>query len=167
MHVLGVVPGWQPVLAAELPGPQPAVDRWQVERRARELGLQPMRWPELDSGSAPAMVGATYAKQIGRGVAFSLAAFRQAFAAGRDLSDADTVMIAGAACEMHPAALMQALGRRSVAQALSDATAQARRAGVRSVPAITAAGLLFEGPAALGEAAQALADSLRTAGSNA
>ena len=31
------------------------------------------------------MLVATYAKQIGRAVAFSLAAFRQAYAAGRDL----------------------------------------------------------------------------------
>ena len=48
---------------------------------------------------------ATFAKQTGRTIAFSLAAFRQQFAAGKDLSDPDNVMIAAAACELHPRAL--------------------------------------------------------------
>ena len=49
-----------------------------------------------------AMRVATFAKQTGRTVSFALAAFRQAFAAGRDLSDPDNVLIAAAACELHP-----------------------------------------------------------------
>lgn len=156
MHLLQVAPEWQPILAAELGPEQPAVDRSDVERQARELDLQPVRWPQLASDSRPAMLAATYAKQIGRGVAFSLAAFRQAFAAGRDLADTDTVLIAGAACEMHPVALTQALGRRSVALALATATAEARRAGVRSVPTIEANGRRFEGLRELPLAAQVL-----------
>ena len=48
---------------------------------------------------------ATFAKEIGRAVSFSLAAFRQAFAAGRDLTDPDNVLIAAAASEMHPRAI--------------------------------------------------------------
>ena len=48
------------------------------------------------------MRAATYAKQIGRAVAFALAAFRQAYAGGRDLVEPDNVLIAAAACEMHP-----------------------------------------------------------------
>ena len=48
---------------------------------------------------------ATFAKQTGRTVSFSLAAFRQAFAAGKDLTEPDNVMIAAAACELHPRAL--------------------------------------------------------------
>ena len=61
------------------------------------------------------MRAATYAKQIGRTVAFALAAFRQAFAGGRAL-DADNVLIAAAACEMHPAAVLKAIELRSVAR---------------------------------------------------
>ena len=57
-----------------------------------------------------AMRAATFAKQTGRAVSFSLAAFRQAFAAGRDLTDVDNVTIAGAACELHPRALLKAAG---------------------------------------------------------
>lgn len=165
MHALGTVPEWQPILASELGGETPTVDRKDVERRAQELGLQPLRWPEqLVPDSRPAMLAATYAKQIGRAVAFSLAAFRQAFAAGRDLSDTDTVLIAGAACEIHPTALAQALGRRPVAQTLADATARARNAGVRSVPAIEAGGTVFEGLEALPRAARALGQDVEVLG---
>ena len=72
------------------------------------------------------MLAATYAKQVGRTVAFSLAAFRQAFAGGRDLGDTDTVLIAAAACEMHPAAVL-----RAHRAAVGGAGAGWRRAGPR------------------------------------
>src|SRR4051794_16048306 len=61
-------------------------DIWRegIERRAAELGLQPVRWPpEVPFDSAFAMRAATYAKVTGRTVAFSLAAFRQAWCGGR------------------------------------------------------------------------------------
>jgi 2-hydroxychromene-2-carboxylate isomerase len=103
-----------------------------------------------------AMLAATYAKQIGRGVAFSLAAFRQAFAAGRDLADQDTILIAGAACEMHPTALLKALERRSVARSLRLATAHACEVGVQSLPAIAVGDELFSGAEAVTKAADRL-----------
>src|SRR4051794_41834706 len=81
------------------------------------------------------MLAATYAKRIGRGVAFSLAAFRQTFAAGRDLGEEETVLIAGAACEMHPSALLKGIELRATAEALSQATEQARSRGGRELPA--------------------------------
>ena len=58
------------------------------------------------------MRAATFAKQTGRTVSFSLAAFRQAFAAGRDLTEPDNVLIAAAACELHPRALLKAVATR-------------------------------------------------------
>jgi 2-hydroxychromene-2-carboxylate isomerase len=129
------VPEWEPV---HLSGPDPDPDRELIERLAAEQGLQPIRWPERwPPDTRRAMLAATYAKQIGRTVAFSLAAFRQAFAGGGDLSNPDTVLIAGAACEMHPTALLKALEMRSVATALEEANARARAAGIDSVPALT------------------------------
>jgi 2-hydroxychromene-2-carboxylate isomerase len=104
------------------------------------------------------MVAATYAKQIGRAVAFSLAAFRQAFAGGRTL-DEDTILIAAAACEMHPRAVQQALTRSSVAAALDVATAAAATAGVREVPAIVVGERVFEGDEAVEQAAAALTEA--------
>jgi 2-hydroxychromene-2-carboxylate isomerase len=82
------------------------------------------------------MRAATYACQIGRAVAFSLAAFRQAFAAGRDLGAPDNVLIAAAACEMHPRAVLKGAALHSIATALEEATALAARRGVHDVPAM-------------------------------
>jgi 2-hydroxychromene-2-carboxylate isomerase len=139
MATLPVVPEWEPVLGTELAaGPAPAhTDRAQIEDQAGELGLQPIRWPaSWPPDSRAAMLAATYAKHIGRAVAFSLAAFRQTFAGGRDLSDENTVLIAGAACEMHPTALRKGIELRSTQNALAQATRRARDAGVAELPAI-------------------------------
>lgn len=149
-RVLRVIPGpleWQPVLARELPGAEHfesfrceaevRMFRADMQRRAEELGVQPLRWPEpFPFDSDLAMRVATYAKGIGRVVPFAQAAFRQAFAAGRSLSDPDTVLIAAAACEMHPQAVLRGAELRSVREQLATATAAAARAGVGDVPAV-------------------------------
>ena len=137
MTTLPVVPEWEPVLAVELIDVPAAPNRAAIERRACELGIQPVRWPaRWPPDTRMAMLAATYAKRIGRGVAFSLAAFRQAFAGGRDLGEQETVLIAGAACEMHPSALLKGIGLRSTAQALAEANDRARHRGVRELPAV-------------------------------
>ncbi|MGB2710630.1 MAG: DsbA family protein, partial [Conexibacter sp.] len=126
-----------------------------VERRAGTQHVQPLRWPDAwPSDTRLAMVAATYAKQIGRAVAFSLAAFRQAFAGGREL-DLDTILIAAAACEMHPNAVLKALERASLATALEQATADAAAAGVRDVPALRVGETVFHGERAVEDAAGA------------
>src|SRR5918999_5519221 len=125
-HVIGEVPEWVPVRLGE-PGPfrcaeELAAYREDLERAARAQGVQPVRWPDpFPADSEFAMLAATYAKQIGRAVAFSLAAFRQAFAGGRDLSERDSVLIAAAACEMHPAAVVKGAGLNSIAARLDEA----------------------------------------------
>jgi 2-hydroxychromene-2-carboxylate isomerase len=133
MAALPVVPEWEPVLAS---GPA-EIDREHIAEQAAELGLLPIRWPtNWPPATEAAMLAATYAKQIGRAVAFSLAAFRQTFAGGRDLSDENTILIAGAACEMHPTALRKGIELRSTRQALANATLRAQHAGVTTLPAI-------------------------------
>jgi 2-hydroxychromene-2-carboxylate isomerase len=130
---LAIAPEWVPVRGH----PRAEPDRERIRSRAQALGLQPLRWPPTwPPESQTAMLAATYAKHVGRGVAFSLAAFRQQFAGGRDLGDESTVLIAAAACEMHPTALLKAIGLRSVGNALAGAEARARAAGARSLPAI-------------------------------
>jgi 2-hydroxychromene-2-carboxylate isomerase len=154
---LPVVPEWEPVLAPDLGIRPRALDRRRIEERAAALGIQPLRWPSpWPPDSRQAMLAATYAKRIGRGVAFSLAAFRQAFAGGRDLGDRDTILIAGAACEMHPSALIKGMALASVSRALKGAAARAQSAGVDSLPAIQVGETLFEGAEAVADAAQVL-----------
>lgn len=124
--------------------------RRAVAARARQLQLQPLRWPEpFPFDSALAMRVATYAKSIGRTVPFAQAAFRQAFAAGRSLAEQDNVLIAAAACEMHPTAVLRGAELRSVHTQLFDATARAARAGIKEVPAILVGERPFHGEAAL------------------
>ena len=76
-------------------------------------------------------------------MAFSLACFRQTFAGGRDLGDEITVLIAAAACEMHPSAVLKGIGLRSVTTGLQRACARAREVGVRSLPAIQVGDRVF------------------------
>jgi 2-hydroxychromene-2-carboxylate isomerase len=159
VEVLGVVPELQPVSF----GPpafrcleEQQIHMADVERRAVARGLQPVRWPvEWPTDVDLAMRVATYAKHIGKVAAFSLAAFRQAFAGGRDLAEQETVLIAAAACEIHPAAVLKAAQLRSVRDGLAEATAQARAAGVTSVPTLAVGGELFPGDEALDRAAAA------------
>jgi 2-hydroxychromene-2-carboxylate isomerase len=165
-ETLGVVPEWRPVLAARLPAGELAFRCAEerdalvedIERRVAARGMQPMHWPDRwPFHSEPAMRAAEYARGIGRGVAFSFAAFRQAFAAGRDLSVPDNLVIAAAACEMHPAAVLKAIEMRSVADGLRRATEDAEAAGVTRVPAVRVGTQVFEGDEALEAAATAVA----------
>ena len=132
----------------------------EVERRAEQYGLMPVRWPDgWPNNTLRAMRVATFAQSIGRAVAFSLAAFRQAFAGGKDLSDVDNILIAAAACELHPNAILKALETQSVKDRLRDATAEAYARGVRGVPTIAVGDRLFYGDDRLEEAASALRDA--------
>jgi 2-hydroxychromene-2-carboxylate isomerase len=125
--------------------------REDVERRAAALGLMQVRWPASfpDGDLSWAMLAATYAKWIGRGVAFSLAALRQAFAAGRDLSQPDNVLIAAAACEMHPAAVAKGVELAGTRAQLAANNARALADGVRELPAIWVDGRVLAGERAI------------------
>ena len=154
---LPTVAEWEPVSASELASASGELDRDEMERRAREYGLQALRWPQVwPPDTRAAMLAATYAKRIGRVVSFSLAAFRQSFAGGRDLGDQDTVLIAAAACEMHPSAVLKGISLRSVAEALDAAASRARGAGVSKLPAILVGETLCTGEDPIAEALQAL-----------
>lgn len=154
MAGLPVVPEWEPVLGRSFE--EPALDRDDIERRADALNLQPMRWPTgWPPDTEQAMLAAAYAKRIGRAVAFSLAAFRQTFAAGRDLGDENTVLIAGAACEMHPTALRKGIELTSTRAALNDATRRARDAGAITLPAIQVGASVYAGLEAIHDATMA------------
>ena len=156
-HLLGEVPEWVPVRLGE-PGPfrcaeEIAAYREDIERVAVAQGVQPLVWPDpFPSDSEFAMLAATYAKQIGRAVAFSLAAFRQAFAAGRDLSEPDNVLLAAAACELHPRSVVKAAETEAVKGALREATERAGEAGVRGVPTLLVDDEAFWGDDRLEEA---------------
>ncbi len=160
MSELPVVPEWEPVLGKQVGAVDSRPDVRALAELVRERGLQPLRWPAAwPPDTQPAMLAATYAKRVGRAVAFSLASFRQAFAGGRDLGDQNTVLIAAAACEMHPTAVLKGIRLRSVAQALEVAGSRALAAGVASLPAIQVGGRVFEGDQSIEHAARVLSEA--------
>jgi 2-hydroxychromene-2-carboxylate isomerase len=159
-------PEWQPILLGGL-FQHFGRDSWangegreegiaEVERRAADYGLARIAWPEPWPGNMLfAMRVATFAKQTGRCVSFALAAFRQAFAAGHDLSEHDNVLIAAAACELHPNAVVKAAGTESVKGALREATDRAAELGVIGVPSLVVGSEVFWGDDRVEEAVEA------------
>jgi 2-hydroxychromene-2-carboxylate isomerase len=128
--------------------------RSAIELRAAHQGAPPIRWPpDFPFDSEQAMLVATYAKSIGRATAFAQAAFRQAFAGGRSLALTDNVVIAAAACEMHPAAVLRAAGLKSLRAQLSASTSRAAVSGVGYVPAVQIGSRVFVGEDAPEQAA--------------
>ena len=159
-------PEWQPILLGALfkrfgrdswgNGPERERGIAEVERRAAAYGLAPLAWPDPWPGNMLfAMRAATFAKQTGRAVSFALAAFRQAFAAGRDLSEPDNVLIAAAACELHPNALLKGVETEAVKGALREATDRAAELGVIGVPSLLVGEEVFWGDDRLEEAVAA------------
>ena len=164
-----VVPEWRPISFGHIlkqsgrrpwsfdPGADHDAHWEAIDARAAERGLpklkRPAGWP-IDTYSVIGARAATFAKGSGRAVAYSLALFRQVFAAGRTL-DQETILIAGAACELHPNAVLKGLGSRTVKDELVRATNEAYELGVRGVPTIALDGELFWGDDRLEEAAAA------------
>ncbi len=170
-QTLPEIPVWQPILLGGI-WQQSGGGSWantdardegmrEIERRAERYGLMELRWPDpWPSNSLQAMRVATFAQQAGRAVAYSLAAFRQAFAGGKDLSQIDYVLMAAAACELHPNAVLKALETQSVKDRLKQATAEAYERGVRGVPTVAIGTTLYYGDDHLDDAAAAMADRL-------
>ena len=156
---------WVGVSATGLAAPSdPAGQVGAAGKKVAERGLQELRLPSpFPFDSRRPMLAATYARQVGRAVPFALAAWRQAFAAGRSLDD-DGLVIAGSACEMHPRAILSAIDTATVGGALEEATATAREREVRDVPAVWVPGegdepdLVFHGDDELEAAAGAVAE---------
>ena len=161
-----MVPVWQPILLGGLfkrfgrdswaNGPDREDGMREVERRAAEYGLPGVRWPDPWPGDMlTAMRAAVFAKETGRAVAFSLAAFRQAFAGGNDLGDPNYVLMAAAACELHPNAVLKGIESRTVKDGLRAATDLAAERGVVGVPSVMVGDEVFWGDDRLEEAAAA------------
>jgi len=159
---------WQPVLSRLLPAAESfdayrceqdeLIARENIERRAAALSLQPLRWPApFPFDSEFAMLVATFAKRIGKTVAFALAAYRQAFAGGRALSERENVLIAAAACEIHPNALLRAAATRGVRDELEHESARAGALGVDDVPAVRVGDRVLVGEGELERAGMLLA----------
>ena len=125
-----------------------------VERIAAERGLLAFKPPEApQSGIREVALAATYAKQAGKVVAFTLAAMRQCWCGGRDLNDRSTLLLAGAAAEIHPNALEKAFELKSLNAELDRQLERAAAYGIDRVPAVRVGRKVYFGDGGIDEAA--------------
>jgi 2-hydroxychromene-2-carboxylate isomerase len=161
-------PEWEPILLGGLfarfgrsswgMGPEREEGMRECEQRAAANALPPFHWPDpWPPDGLAAMRAATFAKQTGRTVSFALAAFRQAFVAGRNLGELDNILIAAAGCELHPNAVSKAIETKAVKDALRAATDAAGDAGVIGIPSVRVGDEVYWGDDRLGDAVAAAA----------
>jgi 2-hydroxychromene-2-carboxylate isomerase len=125
-----------------------------IERRARNYGVPPLRWPDpWPSHYLLAMRAATFAYEIGAGRAFTSAAFRLAFAEGHDLAVPAHVWEAARRAGLDPQEVERATQDPAVKDKLRAATDAAHGLGVFGVPTVAVAGELFWGDDRLEDAA--------------
>ncbi len=130
----------------------------EVERRARDYGLEGVYWPEpWPTNYLYAMRAATYAFQVGRGREFTIEAFRQAFARGQDLALEENVLWAAEQAGLDREAVDEATRDPEIKLALRTATDTANALGVFGVPTVVVGEQLFWGDDRLPDAAAALA----------
>ena len=161
-------PEWQPISFGHIlktTGRRPwsfgddrSADFEEIQRRADERGLPevvyPKGWP-IENYSLNPVRAAIYAKESGRVVSFSMACFRQVFAGRRDMSDVDNVLLAAAACELHPNAVLKGIETRSVKDKLRQATEEALALGVSGIPTVAVGDEIFWGDDRLEDAVEA------------
>jgi 2-hydroxychromene-2-carboxylate isomerase len=128
-----------------------------IEARSERYGLPPLRWPDpWPTHYLMAMRAATYAFEAGRGHAFTMRAFRDAFTEGRDLSRPENVLASAERAGLDPAEVERATQDDSIKLKLREATDAAHARGVIGVPTVAVGDRLFWGDDRLEEAAAAL-----------
>jgi 2-hydroxychromene-2-carboxylate isomerase len=132
----------------------------EVERRARDYGLEEVCWPEpWPTNYLYAMRATTYAFQVGHGREFAIEAFRHAFARGRDLALEENVLDAAERAGLDCEAIDEATRDPEIKLALRTATDAAHALGVFGVPTVVAGEEIFWGDDRLPDAAVALAST--------
>jgi 2-hydroxychromene-2-carboxylate isomerase len=135
----------------------------EIERRARDYGLAPMRWPDpWPTNYLVGMLATTFAFGAGRGREFTLQAFRSAFQRGSELSIPEHVFDVGAQAGLDRGELEAATQDPEIKRTLRLATDAARERGVIGVPTIAVDDELFWGDDRLADAAAHLKGVMAT-----
>lgn len=167
--VLPVKPRWQPIVFGALlraRGRVPwslqpdtrAPGQAEVEARASERGLPPVRWPDgwpAESYSVTPLRAVLHAQDQGRGKELTLALYRIEFAEGRALNDLDTVLAAAEACGLDPEDVRRGIERQEIKDRLRAATDDAIARGIHGIPTVAIGDQLFWGDDRLEDAAAA------------
>ena len=167
---LPVEPRWQPILFGSLiqaigkepwsmrEGAARDAQMRECEQRAAALGL-PLRWPRewpLGTYSVLVLRAALVAEEHGRLREFSLAAYRQSFGLGRDLTDLDVVREAAEEAGVDATALAEDVQRHEIKERLRRVTDEARELGVTGIPTVYTGAELYWGDDRLADAAAAI-----------
>lgn len=167
-RVDALLPGvqWRPVLLGGLFAatgrsswartPERAAGIAEIERRAAERGLPPLRWPEpWPNDGLLAMRAAVVAHRLDRGRRFALEAMRVHFRDGRPLSEREAVATALRRAGLDSAEALAATTDPQVKLELRERTEAALALGVTGVPSLATAGEVFWGDDRLETAAGA------------
>ncbi len=133
----------------------------EVERRAAERGLPPVRWPAgwpADSYSVTPLRALYFAEGSGRLKDLTHELFRVMFAEGTPLDELEVTLAAARDCGLDAGDVRASIERESVRKRLRDATAEAITRGVVGVPTVAVGDRLFWGDDRLEEAAAAAAE---------
>jgi 2-hydroxychromene-2-carboxylate isomerase len=118
----------------------------EIAARARHYGLPPFvvppGWP---GNSLPTMRAAIWAQQHGRVEEFARAVYHAAFVEGQDPGDVGMLAACAANAGLKAGALVDAIATPEVKDELRRRTAAAWEAGVRGVPTLIAAGVIYYG----------------------
>jgi 2-hydroxychromene-2-carboxylate isomerase len=132
----------------------------ECERRARERGLPPLRWPPgwpRESYSILALRAALVADEHGRLREFSRAAYRRLFADGIALTALEPVLDVADEAGVGREAVREGVQRPEIKRRLRAATDEAMAAGVTGVPTVLVGERVFWGDDQLEAAAALLA----------
>ncbi len=168
-RVLPCAVEWRPILLGGLfaaagrgswaQTPARAAGIADVEQRAGDRGLPPIRWPEIwPNDGLLAMRVAVVADVEGRGRRFALEAMRLQFREGTPLSRPEAVALAAERAGLDPARALQLAGDAGIKQQLRQRTEEAFALGVSGVPTVLLAdGTVFWGDDRLEDAAAQVA----------
>ena len=139
-------------------GPGRAEGMAEIERRAAERGLPPVRWPEgwpVDTYSLAPLRALEFADERGSQRELARALYRQNFEAGASLAEVDNVLRAAAEAGLDPDEVRGALDDDRVKDRLRAHTDEAMGLGVIGVPTVVVDGTVFWGDDHLEDAAAA------------
>ncbi|HZU40382.1 MAG TPA: DsbA family protein [Solirubrobacteraceae bacterium] len=118
----------------------------EIEARAARYGLPPLVWPaSWPANALAAMRAATWAREQGRLEPFVAAVYRAEFARGEDVADLSVLAACAQEAGLDGAALRAAIERPAIKEQLRAATTAAWEAGVRGVPTLIRAGVVYFG----------------------
>jgi 2-hydroxychromene-2-carboxylate isomerase len=132
----------------------------EIERRAAERGLPPVRWPEgwpVDTYSLAPLRALEFADERGRQRELARALYGLIFGEGASLAEVDNVLRAAAEAGLDPEEVRAALDDDGVKDRLREHTDEAMALGVIGVPTVVVEGAVFWGDDRLEDAAAAAA----------